>query len=559
VGAWIIAARAEEKEEEEGKGEDLPPPSKHGEKTPSTPPAEGKGKAPPTPGKGKGKGSAHADWLALLGDVSGAVTMEQSIENIALGAERDFEEIKRSTYRDQVEQRERLLGESATAISLFDAFLGGVTMSTGDFLHGLTPTQWETLHAGVPAAPSTLRFAHFLAENCSRYADAYLHHVFDYTSSSSNQLDAFANHIQSFVSKVQSFLTTTKQYSGPHGIALLEAEFKGFVNGAEKSLVSAIEPVVAHVVDATMEKVKKEGRSLDPQKLLQEVEAEMKRGAGDVSELVSTHLVVFHDLQTLFANLMALLPSAVTTVKEARAEVVQVAQNIASIFNVFEVKGPEIFNTISTVYKVLWITYFVLLCLLTCGILWYAFWASGWMGGPKAADDASALVEDEGRPRTFWDRMCCCCNACLSCASQTHDWQICFWSCVIIFQIIVLLVFLVAIVLSLLAGVKAFIGDACEQIYMLNQAPSCFNVLKSLKDFVSTFAVDPAIPLEATCNEKKLLICETLGPDMKRSVILTTCFSFLAAIFQFQLVVDSAILHERSVGRRELGKLEKEG
>merc|ERR1719401_2612630 len=111
--------------------------------------------------------------------------------------------------------------------------------------------------------------------------------------------------------------------------------------------------------------------------------------------------------------------------------------------------------------------------------------------------------------------MSICCSACCACMGQCHDNALCFWSCVIILQIIVLILFIVAIVLSLLAGVKAFINMACEEIYMLNEADMCYNVLTSVKGFITTFTVDPTIPLDATCDEKKLLLCNLISEKMQ--------------------------------------------
>jgi hypothetical protein len=117
-------------------------------------------------------------------------------------------------------------------------------------------------------------------------------------------------------------------------------------------------------------------------------------------------------------------------------------------------------------------------------------------------------------------------------------------------QIIVLVLFVVSIVLCVLAGVKAFINMACEEIYMLNEADMCLNVLKSVKGFITTFEVDPMIKLDETCDEKKLLLCELISKKMATSTMLTVVFSFLSALFQYQLIVESAVLHERAVMRR---------
>jgi hypothetical protein len=508
--------------------------------------------------------------LSLLGDGSATVSLAQ----LASRAEADSKQLKQQIREDHMVKREKLF-ESTSSKQLFHTLLGGKTMNKGNFLDGLTPTEWTTLHVGVPAVPATLEFAKFLSWNCTNDAAIYLHNVFEYTSTSSNQLDAFANDIQNFVVKVQSFLTTIETYSGESGIKYLESEFMGFVDGAESALISAIEPMIDNIITEVVDSVEKAGEGVDPQKIIQEVEQVFESIIGGGTKPKSTKAVaalqeytvsaagqsmalrtkdasmeIFEEISTLLADLMNLLPAAVSTIKDARSEVCTVAQTMTSIFDVFAVKGPEIFDEVASIYSTLWIVYFCLLIPLTLGTLIYGFWASGYMGGPAAADWPEETEEEAARPKTFTDKMGSCWNACCICCATCHDNTLCFWSCVIVLQIIVLVLFVVAIVLCVLAGVKAFINMACEEIYMLNEADMCYNVLTSVKGFITTFIVDPTIPLDVTCDEKKLLLCELISKKMATSTMLTVIFSFLSAMFQYQLIVESAVLHERAVMRR---------
>jgi len=504
--------------------------------------------------------------LYLLQDGSSMTSMSQ----LKSKAEASLVQLKQQVREETAVNREKLF-ESTSSRQLFHSLLGGKTMNKGNFLDGLTPTEWETLHVGVPAVPATLEFAKFLSDNCTLDAAIYLHNVFEYTSTSSNQLDAFANDIQNFVVKVQSFLTTIETYSGPSGISYLESEFMSFVDGAESALISAIEPMIDNIITEVVDAVEKAGKDVDPEQIIQEVEQEFESIIGGGSKPMSTKAVaalqeyavsavgqstalktkdasmeIFEEISTLLADLMNLLPSAVSTIKSARSEVCTVAQTMTSIFDVFAVKGPEIFDEVSSLYSTLWIVYFCLLLPLTLGTLAYGFWASGYMGGPAAAE-----WEEEGQePKSFCDKMSACYTACCICCGRCHDNALCFWSCIIVLQIIVLVLFVVAIVLCMLAGVKEFLNMACQEIYMLNEADMCYNVLSSVKGFITTFTVDPMIPLDATCDAKKLLLCNLIGEKMKNSMILTTVFSFLSALFQYQLIVESAVLHERAVMRR---------
>merc|ERR1719215_1728420 len=184
-------------------------------------------------------------------------------------------EIKRQKHQDHsalIERRESLT-ESHTSKHLFKELLGGKTMSRGS----MTPTEWQVLHQGVPAVPATLEFAKFLAWNASRDSGIFLHGCFKYSSTSSNQLDAFANEIKNFVSKTQSFLTTIMSYSGKKGIEFLESEIMGFVKGAETALVSAIEPKVDAIVSRVIDEVEKElnGAPPDPATIIAKIRGEL--------------------------------------------------------------------------------------------------------------------------------------------------------------------------------------------------------------------------------------------------------------------------------------------
>jgi len=489
------------------------------------------------------------------------------VEKLKATAVSENAQAKHDEHLALIEHRESL-EESHTSKHLFKELLGGKTMSKGH----LTPAEWQCLHSGVPAVPATLEFARFLALNCSLDSELFLHSCFEYSSTSSNQLDSFANSVQGFVGKTSSFLATVQTYSGQPGIDYLNDEIKSFTDGAADALVKTITPLIQRVVASVVAKTEKLGIKPDPEEILAEVKKEL-------AEIMAGHMpaglamletkpvpappeveskVVFQQMHTLMGDLMSLLPSAAKTINLARGEVSEVGSVMQSIFATFAVKGPALFNDISLAYSILWTTYFVLLLPLTLGTLWYGMWASGWMGGPAAADWPEESEEEAARPKGCYDRICTCYSACCICCGKCHDSLMCFWSCMIIYQVIVLVLFIVAIVISLLNGVKLFFTDSCVQIYMLNQSDMCTNVLTSIKSFITTFEVDPLIAIEDTCNAKQLLMCQLIGQKMQTSALYTTVFSFVAAIFQYQLVIESAILHERARMRRIVQQLQKE-
>jgi len=257
----------------------------------------------------------------------------------------------------------------------------------------------------------------------------------------------------------------------------------------------------------------------------------------------------FQKIITVLNALTNLLPTATKTLTLARREVIKVAGNLDSIFAVFEVKGPSIFDTVAFLYKLIWVLYFFFLAPLTLGLLYYAFWAGGYFGGPKPYEsDVPDTADTE--PYGCRQRIGACFNCCCSVWRKCHDSNLCFWSCIIFMQILVLVIFIVSLVLCILAGVKAFIVAGCAQVYMLSDNTICFGTLSLLKQFLQTFKIGGVEADPTACQQHSLLTCEMIVTKMQTSTILTTIFSFLGAIMSFQLLIESGCLHERAKYRR---------
>merc|ERR1719183_562373 len=95
-------------------------------------------------------------------------------------------------------------------------------------------------------------------------------------------------------------------------------------------------------------------------------------------------------------HLLNLLPMAVKTLKYARKEVSSLSSNLGSIFDVMNLKAPPILDKVATLYRAIWVLYFCFLLPLTLFVLFYAFWASGWFGGPSTQDDLEDYPEPKG-------------------------------------------------------------------------------------------------------------------------------------------------------------------
>jgi len=260
----------------------------------------------------------------------------------------------------------------------------------------------------------------------------------------------------------------------------------------------------------------------------------------------------WQQLVTVLTMLDTLLPTATSTLKFARTEVSKASASLSSVFEIFEVRGPAIFNMTAQLYALLWILWFVFLLPLSLFNLYYCLWASGWFGGPQPISEE----EDAEPPNTFLDKIRVCCNSCCTCIAYYHDTQCCFWGFIILMQVVVLIIFLISIVLCIIAGVKAFILSGCAQVYMLADPAVCSETVGALRNFLGSFFVKDAIEqLHEICPTNDLLTCQLIKSKMQTSVILTTTFSFLATILSLQMLIEAAVLHEQARYRRLFNKM----
>eukprot|EP00425_Heterocapsa_triquetra_P013960 CAMPEP_0195127958 /NCGR_PEP_ID=MMETSP0448-20130528/138174_1 /TAXON_ID=66468 /ORGANISM="Heterocapsa triquestra, Strain CCMP 448" /LENGTH=1027 /DNA_ID=CAMNT_0040165737 /DNA_START=32 /DNA_END=3115 /DNA_ORIENTATION=- len=257
---------------------------------------------------------------------------------------------------------------------------------------------------------------------------------------------------------------------------------------------------------------------------------------------------VWTQVTDVLHSLTNLVPTASNTLREARNVVSSAASQLDSIFAVFEVRGPSIFNTVSKWYSLIWVLYFVFVTPLTLFTLYYGFWAGGFFGGPMPIPEEEVTMQP---PQTWREKIYVLLSSCSICCTKYHDTQFCFWSTIIFMQVLVLVVFLISVVLCILAGIKAFVVSGCAQVYILGDPTVCTQTIDMLRSFLSTFFVAEAVEtLDDVCPANNLMTCQLITQKMKSSTILTTIFSFLGAIFSLQMLIDSAVLHEQARFRR---------
>mmetsp|Transcript_78507 Transcript_78507/g.243500 ORF Transcript_78507/g.243500 Transcript_78507/m.243500 type:complete len:1110 (+) Transcript_78507:45-3374(+) len=500
-----------------------------------------------------------------------------------------------STMHDLVVERQKTYQRSRVIAKRLETLRRPVTPTVRALQRSLPvmslaadPAAEAAVHKGVLAVPATLQFAEFLANNATATANTLVDLCFDYSSESSSTLDSFAVQIKNMVKKVQNFISLMETYSGPEGIKRIEDQISNFTLNAASDIMGIMEKSVDASIDefmnthnfsaasglvedtlktlsvnVTSKKVTKvfnlglvQGEAVDEFEGGGEVETANADDSADFAAPSGAAMIAklslgshWSILQYTMSMLSSALPSVIEDLKYARKEVSAVSSTLSSIFGTFKIKGPPIFDLVSKLYKTLWVAYYIVFATLTSGVLFYGMWASGFCGGPHAAENVEGEEWYE-HPSGFSDRCRICCRCCDGCLRGCMDSHLCFWSVIIFAQIIVLVLFVISIVLCLLAGIQAFIVAGCAEVYMLGDGTLCTGTLQTVQTFLISFLVQSNHPLSQACDKRTLLTCQLIGSKMSTAAMFTIIGSLLAAVFSFQMITESAILHERVRWRR---------
>lgn len=459
--------------------------------------------------------------------------------------------LKRHKAKSHRRQKRALIMErynSKGASHLKHRLLGGRAASSSSTTD---PTLDQTVNAGVPAHPETLLFAAYLESNASGTADRLQSMCFEYSQESSSTLNSFANKISVMADGIVTVVELMYDYCTDSGIDTIETEIENFTASAATDMIEAIMEYIDDELESVIER--SDDQALDKLALLDAGMAshirsvnKAHRSARRTSKEKVGISTTWDSLVTLLDAIQLQLPGLVTDMTDARTEVSSVSTNLISIFTTFADIGPEILDEISTYYLYVWVAYWILWVSLTASTLFYGMWACGWFGGPGQLDGPV----DYQPPRTFRERCCVCCDSCMACCRSCHDSHLTFWSMIILVQVIVLVLFIMSIVLCLLAGVQAFLSSGCSEIYMLEDNTVCTGILTGIQDFLSSFWSTAyqysGIDINDACDSTELLTCSLISDDLTYSMYTTTSGSMLAALITFQLLIESAMMHEKA-------------
>eukprot|EP00416_Gambierdiscus_australes_P032199 CAMPEP_0171085868 /NCGR_PEP_ID=MMETSP0766_2-20121228/19193_1 /TAXON_ID=439317 /ORGANISM="Gambierdiscus australes, Strain CAWD 149" /LENGTH=868 /DNA_ID=CAMNT_0011543463 /DNA_START=41 /DNA_END=2647 /DNA_ORIENTATION=- len=423
---------------------------------------------------------------------------------------------------------------SDTSRHLRDNLLGGV----GAKAAGANPDADAALRKGQHALLVTLEFASWLSTNLTMFSDASLRMCFDYSGESSGPLQSVANQVNGMIQKVQNFMNLMERYATPKGFNKLISDAQGFANDAVHDIVLVAE----HQVEDKLRVMK---CKIFPKNCTSE---EKERDFPvDLSG-------AFTFLTTTLRELKSALPTVIDNLKFAKKEVSEVNAAMNSIMTVLQAKAPPLFDKIAGLYKALWVTYFTFFGLLTVGMLFYGFWASGWCGGPQPSPDEVMPPP----PHSFGDRLRICCISCTACLRGCHDSQLCFWSVLILMEVIVLIIFVVSVVICIIGGLQAFMSAGCSQIYILGDHTICTIALRTLKTFLPSFWSHHSVDLNQACGEQRLLTCHLISEQISGTVKLSMVGGLVASVLSFEMLVEASIRHEQAHQRRLLNAEAKE-
>mmetsp|Transcript_63648 Transcript_63648/g.148412 ORF Transcript_63648/g.148412 Transcript_63648/m.148412 type:complete len:940 (+) Transcript_63648:53-2872(+) len=367
------------------------------------------------------------------------------------------------------------------------------------------------------ASPEALRFAQWLANNATRTSNTLRSACFDYSQKMSETVQGLGNQIRGILDRISLALHYLATYSSSSAMNSLDAIVDSFIRNATAELYDTCNKLVTSPRLARGVLVPVNGVWAKTLRILREI--------GDA------------------------VPGVIESMEAARAATNSFSSSLSSVFDTLHEKAPVGFHKGAGVWKTIWVVYYlVFLCVNLFMFLWI-MWFSGFLGGEPIPE------EEYEPPMTMRERLRVCCLSCNAClrANLSNNHAI-FWSILLAVQILVIVAFLVALLLCVLAVIKLFVFSGCAQFYMLGDVTVCSEVMKNIKYWLDTFLSQDFISPWTVCHERQLLTCNLISRDLLTSSVLTVVGGLLASFFDFQVIVETAILHERALWSHSLQK-----
>lgn len=468
--------------------------------------------------RGGGSSSKSASGVAATHGAQAGAELRAQLEALPRIAEVCVEHRKRQLrWKQQHQQREMRPQAGLLGLRSLEAGVG--RSKQGALLPGLllggrsSPDASRVISAGVLAKPETLKFAQWLASNASHTAARINDQCFDYTLQSSEATQRVASQIMKMMKRFQSFLSMLQRYATPKAIDRLERFVEHFARRLQHDLVKGLEHAQS-------------GKGNTSFPLLDEAIEEVSR--------------VWHKAAPILSTMVSVLPMCIDDLKLARRAVSATAAGLKSTFVSLKGKAPPVFLGVAKAYKLVCVLYFVVFVLLTVALLFYAVWASGYWSGEEEQGG-----EGYEPPRTLLSRLRTCLASCGRCLEACDDRQVAFWSALLLMEVLWLVMFVASQGVLMVMGVRAFVAAGCKPVYILGDETLCTEALHFISTWLGTSDWIPGAPLGQVCGQKELLVCNILDARLGGAIRLAALGNTVAAFVTFQLIIETAVMHER--------------
>lgn len=486
-----------------------------------------------------GISSGAAVCSTLIGTAHVEVEREASFSGRLKQIEEEMEALPK-LYRWRAERGSRSYAAARRAANTrtTDALLGSqrsrqlLEELLGTMLPASTQTSPEATRAvqkGKVAAPEVLQFAKWLAKNASRTAAMLTTRCFDYSARMSHHVQGLSSKMQGVSDKVFMALQLFSRYTSPEAVDDMASVFNSFEERASKEVFELCQRLVQE--DPLSQRLR-----LPPN---------------------STWAKIFR----IMKEVKTLLPDVIESMEAAQMQTSSFSSSLSSVFEVMTDKLPFSFHLSASFWKGFWVTYFILFLIVDLLMLFWISWASGCLSQKTAesAEGEGKEVEEYEPPRTMKERFQVCmtsCNACME--SRFVDKTMLFWSLLLLIELCIFVSFIFTLLLCMLAVLKIFIYSGCNQLYMLGDHQVCAEVMSNIKFWLTSFLNKDFLTPLTVCDERLLLTCKLVSEDLLKSSVLTVVGGILGSFLNFQVIVESAILHERLRWRRAMDKPQTE-
>lgn len=403
---------------------------------------------------------------------------------------------------ERARRTQRLLSSAGTK-RLFQEVLGGD-------LPASIVQDWEAARAvnmAAKAAPETLEWTAWLANNASAVAAELQLDVLAYSPTVGQALDSWAGRLNSMVKRVWQFLQMVLKYTSTHGIQTMEEIVEEFVRKAPDELVR-----IAHDL------ANKPWRNTTV----------MEFG-------------VWPKLRAFLADLQGLLPNVVSAMEAARGGVLSVSGSLSSNMEVLHAQGP-IFDTSASIAKASFAWYYVMWLSITLAIAAFNFRVSGFLGGTALEAD-----KEYEPPQTLKERLRLCFSGAGECFKKcTLDNPLFFWSVLLLVDILVLVSFYICLTLCVAVAIGTYAQSGCSQLYILGDETICSEAMGVMRKMLSFLSGYPNYIAEDACVQHYLMTCQVFTRELAGQGVLTYFAGLFASMFSFNLLVESANLYERA-------------